>query len=131
MNTVRAYVQPYVGAITEDTPTAPILIPDLNDVRQFSDALHAVGREWQGILFGWPARYLPEIDESRAEFEVYDQHGNVSIEIRPHWSPAYFSIGIEGVWSFARLWEQGTGQAPEETTHSNLVLEPTIPGGIH
>lgn len=109
----------------------PGLPSDLDDVRQFSDALHAVGQEWQGILFGWPARYLSEIDEARAEFEVYDQHGNVSIEIRPHWSPACFSIGIEGVWSFARLWEHGAGQVPEETIHSNLVVESTPMGGVH
>lgn len=108
-----------------------LLFSDLNGVRQFSDALHAVGHEWQGILFGWPARYLPEIDEPRAEFEVYDQHGNVSIEIQPHWSPAYFSIGIEGVWSFARLWEHSAGRIPEETIHSNLVMESTAIGGGH
>jgi len=123
MNTAQVYIQPYTGKIKEDTLSVPVFIPDLEDVRKFSNALHARGQAWTDVLFGWPARYLPKIDEPQAEFEVYDEQGNVSIEIRHHRSPAYFSIGIEGVWHFARLWEHGAMQQPEETLHSNLVRE--------
>ncbi len=123
MNTARVYVQPHKGKIKKDTPSVPIFIPDLDDIRQFSAALHANNEVWQGVLFGWPARYLPEIDEPDAEFEVYDERGNVSTELRHHRSPAYFSIGIEGVWHFACLWEHGTAQEPEETLHSNLARD--------
>lgn len=97
--------------------------PVLDDVRQFSAALHARGESWEGVVFGWPARYLPEIDDPEAEFEVYDENGVMHTETRRHRSPAYFSIGIEGVWHFAQLWEYGAMQAPEETVHSNLVRE--------
>lgn len=121
MITARAYVQPFTGKIKKDTPSVPIFIPDLDDVRQFSAALHARGEAWEGILFGWPARYLPEINDPEAEFEVYDEGGAMHIEMHPHYSPAYFGIGIEGVWHFARLWEYGTEKAPEETLHSNLA----------
>ena len=34
------------------TPIVPVLIPDLDDVRAFSDALHEAGIYWSGEAFG-------------------------------------------------------------------------------
>ena len=116
-------IHPAISGKFNDTPSLPMSIPNLDNVRRFSVAHHVNGKAWEGVLLSWPARYLPEIAEAQAEFEIYDEQGNVSIEIRYHRSPAYFSIGIEGVWHFACLWEHGAMQEPEETLYSNLAHE--------
>ena len=42
------------------SPTLPPSIPDLDEVRSFSNHLHATSKHWQGVIFGWSAEYIPE-----------------------------------------------------------------------
>jgi hypothetical protein len=41
-------------------PIVPIIVPELDAVRQFAVQLHAAGQPWQGEAFGWDAEYSPE-----------------------------------------------------------------------
>jgi len=41
-------------------PVVPVIIPDLDEVREFAYQLHATGKEWRGEVFGWQAEYNPQ-----------------------------------------------------------------------
>ena len=79
----------------------PVVIPDLNDVRELAVDLHQRGLAWEGDAFGWHAEYVPQ----RAEPPVQSNLG---------FTPAEFCIGESGVWFFSVVWEQGPASAPVE-----------------
>lgn len=91
-----------------------MIVPDLAIVRTLANQLHAAGREYSDIVWGWPVQYDPELNESAAEFQVPDGKGGYKTEIRPFWSPASFTIGESGIWFFSLLWEYGSDKAPVE-----------------
>ena len=97
MLTVRANipVQPNSSLVL------PLSIPILEEVRSFSNHLHATGRAWQGVIFGWNAEYTPESRRKPAESKMA-------------FTPAEFWIGESGIWFFSRMWEHGKDQAPVE-----------------
>ena len=39
--------------------TICVAVPELTDVRAFSDKLHAAGKPWAGIFQGWDGEYIP------------------------------------------------------------------------
>lgn len=92
--------------------TQPIAIPALEDVVQFAKALHLAGPAWNGVAFGWPADYTPEIKEENAVFEEYDEDSTVQTVVAPRWSPAIFCIGINDLWFVSLTWEFGVDEEP-------------------
>lgn len=85
----------------DESPIVPILIPELNDVREFAAKLHAQGRPWSGEAFGWPAEYHPESPEP-------------PLDSKMSFAPADFSIGESGIWFYSLMWEQGKNNEPVE-----------------
>lgn len=90
----------------------PIAIPALEDVVQFAKALHLAGQDWNGVAFGWPADYTPEIQDEKAVFEEYGEDGTVKTVVAPHWSPAIFCMGINDLWFVSLTWEFGADEEP-------------------
>lgn len=82
--------------------TICVAIPDLEDVRTFSDQLHAAGKPWVGLFQGWDAEYLPS--------EPTPPPGS-----KMTFTPAEFVLSDSRVWFFGRMWENGDEQPPAET----------------
>ena len=105
-----------------DIAAVPLAVPDLAEVRALAEQLHGEGKEYQGIGWGWPVYYEPEVNEDAAEFQVPDGRGSYRIEVRPFWSPASFTIGESGIWFYSLMWEQGVDQPPVEYLDEPNVL---------
>ena len=97
MLTVRAKIP----AQPNYSPVLPLSIPNLDEVRSFSNHLHATSKHWQGEIFGWSAEYTPE---SRRK----------PVESKMTFTPAEFWIGESGIWFFSRMWEHGKDKEPVE-----------------
>jgi hypothetical protein len=80
---------------------APILIPELDEVRRFAAELHARGIPWTGDAFGGPAEYCPQRPEPPLDSKL-------------PFAPADFCIGKNGVWFFSLQWEHGKDAPPVE-----------------
>ncbi len=83
------------------TLIVPILIPDLDDVRELANRLHSDGKFWKGEAFGWPAEYNPEQPEP-------------PLDSKMTFTPADFCIGESGIWFFSLMWEHGRQVEPVE-----------------
>ena len=97
MVTVKAKVQIH----DTDTCVVPIVVPDLQEIREFACELHAKGRPWSGEVFGWQAEYNPERPEP-------------PMDSRMTFTPADFCIGESGIWFFSLMWEYGRDHEPVE-----------------
>ncbi len=82
--------------------TICVVTPDLDEVREFSDKLHAAGKPWAGLFQGWDGEYLPS--------EPTPPPGS-----KMTFTPAEFVLGDSRVWFFGRMWENGDNQPPAET----------------
>ncbi len=82
-------------------PIIPLAIPDLIEVRSFANHLHALGKSWQGEIFGWDAEYTPESDQEPVDSKMI-------------FTPAEFMIGESGIWFFSLMWEHGREREPTE-----------------
>lgn len=82
--------------------TICVAIPDLIQVRAFSDQLHAVGKPWSGLFQGWDGEYIPSSEVSPPGSKMT-------------FTPAEFVLGDSRVWFFGRMWEYGNDQPPSET----------------
>lgn len=105
MITVRARIQ----AHGEIVPIVPIVIPDLNEVREFAKKLHAAGKTWKGEAFRWSAEYEPERPEP-------------PLDSRMTFTPADFSIGESGIWFFSMMWEHGKDKDAVEYLDDRNIL---------
>jgi hypothetical protein len=83
------------------SPILPVVIPDIREIRSFAGHLHAVGKHWEGEIFGWPAEYTPENRKKPAGSKM-------------GFTPADFWIGESGIWFYSLMWEQGKDQGPVE-----------------
>lgn len=83
------------------TPIVPIVIPSLDEVRTFANALHAQGKYWEGDAFGWSAAYTPE-------------RADPPLDSKMTFTPADFVIGESGIWFFSLMWEHGKQNPPVE-----------------
>jgi hypothetical protein len=93
------------------TSIVPVLVPRLDDVRQFAAKLHAEGQPWQGEAFGWQAEYNPEQAEP-------------PLDSKMTYTPADFCIGENGIWFFSLTWERGKAAEPIEFLDDrNIVVE--------
>ncbi len=97
MLTVKARIQ----IRGQDTKLLPIVIPNLDEVRELAAKLHAEGKPWQGEAFGWQAEYNP-------------QQAEPPLDSKMTFTPADFSIGESGIWFYSLMWEHGRDQEPVE-----------------
>jgi len=93
-------------------PVVPVIIPDLDEVREFAAQLHAEGEVWQGEAFGWQAEYNPQ----RAE---------PPLDSKMKFTPADFCIGESNIWFFSLMWEHGKDAEPVEFLDNKNVLDTT------
>jgi len=91
-------------------PIVPLVIPDLEEVRELAAKLHDKGRAWQGDAFGWPAEYHPERDEP-------------PLDSKMTFTPANFCIGESGIWFFSLMWERGRDREPTEFLDDRNIVE--------
>jgi hypothetical protein len=82
--------------------TICVALPDLAQVRAFSDALHKKGEPWSGCFLGWDGEYIPS-DPTPPPYS------------KMSFTPAEFVLGDSRVWFFGRMWEHGDGHPPSET----------------
>ena len=97
-----AVVRAVIRSFAPEVPVVvPVVVPELDDVRRFSQKLHAKGRLWRGEAFGWDAECNPERPEPPPDSKMT-------------FTPADFCIGESGIWFFSRMWEQGRDEEPVE-----------------
>jgi hypothetical protein len=105
----------------------PVVIPDLDEVREFAYKLHQESKTWEGEAFGWLAEYNPERSEP-------------PLDSKMTFTPADFCIGESGVWFFPMMWERGKDAEPVEFLDDRNILEkvqvahrnsPTTEGKAH
>ena len=106
MLTVKAKIPRGSG----DSPALPIVIPDLNEVKAFAHHIHAVGRHWQGEIFGWPAEYTPQSRKKPPGSKM-------------QFTPADFWIGESGIWFFSLMWERGKNREPTEFLDDRGIIK--------
>lgn len=92
------------------TSIVPVVVPDLDQVREFAAKLHAKGKTWKGEAFGWQAEYNPELPET-------------PLDSRMTFTPADFCIGESGIWFFSLMWENGSNTVPVEFLDDKNILE--------
>lgn len=97
MLTVKARVRVH----GEEPLTVPIVLPDLDEVREFAAKLHATGKPWKGEAFGWQAEYNPERPDP-------------PLDSKMTFTPADFCIGESSIWFFSLMWEHGKDKEPVE-----------------
>ncbi len=81
MVTVKARIETH----KDRTSLVPIVIPGLDEVREFAARLHAADKAWEGDAFGWFAEYTPEDPEP-------------PLDSKMTFTPADFCIGESGIW---------------------------------
>lgn len=82
--------------------TICVAIPDLAQVRAFSDQLHQAGKPWSGLFQGWDGEYIPSNPTQPPGSKMT-------------FTPAEFVLGDSRVWFFGRMWEDGDDYIPTET----------------
>jgi hypothetical protein len=98
-------------AIDEEfRPTIPVLIPDIQDIRDLAIKLHRTKENWQGNVFGWDAEYISSLAEAPENSQMT-------------FTPATFWIGDATIWGFSMMWEDGDDQPPVETVSNWNVIE--------
>ena len=105
MLAVKARIRVY----DENVPIVPIVIPDLDEVREFAAKLHADGKPWKGEAFGWQAEYNP-------------QRPDPPLDSKMTFTPADFCIGESGIWFFSLMWEHGKDKDPVEFLDDRNLL---------
>jgi len=88
--------------IEDEDLTICVAVPDLAQVRAFSDRLHAAGKPWTGFFQGWDGEYIPA-------------DPTPPLGSKMTFTPAEFVLGDSRVWFFGRMWEYGNDQPPSET----------------
>ena len=106
MITVKAKVNLH----SDQTPTVPIVVPDLVQVRQFANRLHSARERWEGEAFGWSAEYNPQRPEP-------------PLDSKMKFTPAYFCIGESGIWFFSLMWERGNDKEPVEFLDDRNIVK--------
>jgi len=90
-------------------PVIPVVIPDLEKVREFAYQLHTKGKAWRGEAFGWQAEYNPQREEP-------------PLDSKMKFTPADFCIGESNIWFFSLMWEEGKDSEPVEFLDNKNVL---------
>ncbi len=77
----------------------PITIPEMAEIRQLAEELHAKGEPYEGKAWGWPVSYEPEQPEP-------------PIDSNLTFTPASFTIGVSFIWFVSFTWEYGSDAEP-------------------
>lgn len=107
MVTVKARIRTHGD---DDAHIVPVVVPDLDEVREFAAKLHAAGKVWKGEVFGWQAEYHPE-------------RADPPLDSKMTFTPADLCIGESGIWFFSLLWEHGRDAEPVEFLDDKNILE--------
>ena len=110
MKTVRIRVPTRDG---DHTPIVPVLVPDLDEVRQFAATLHGKREVWRGEFSGWSAEYHPE-------------RSDPPLDSKMTFTPADFCIGESGIWFFSLMWEHGKDAEPVEFLDDRNIVEQPV-----
>jgi hypothetical protein len=94
-------------------PIVPVIIPDLDEVREFAARLHAQEKAWTGEVLGWPAEYHPERPDP-------------PLDSKMTFTPADFCIGESGIWFFSLMWERGKDDEPVEFLDDKNIVEQVV-----
>jgi hypothetical protein len=95
-------------------PIVPIMVPDLDEVRQFAHALHLQRRAWHGVAFGWQAEYNPSRPKP-------------PLDSKMTFTPADFCIGESGIWFYSMMWEHGDELPPVEFIDDQAIIGVVAP----
>lgn len=106
METVRAKISMRDDA---DARVVPVVVPELDEVREFAATLHVKRKPWRGEAFGWPAEYNPERPEP-------------PLDSKMTFTPADFCIGESGIWFFSLMWERGRDAQPTEFLYDKNII---------
>ena len=90
--------------------TICVAIPDLAQVRTFSDQLHVAGKPWAGLFQGWDGEYIPS-------------DPTPPLGSKMTFTPADFFLRDSRVWCFGRMWVDGDDQPPSETCTEPAVAQ--------
>lgn len=88
-----------IPAHTNYESILPLAVPELQEVQEFANHLHSLGKPWRGEIFGWQAEYTPESDKK-------PEDSNMTF------TPADFWIGESGIWFYSLMWEYGKDKEP-------------------
>lgn len=105
-----------IQAVSDHVFSAPVFVPDLDEVRAFAQRLHAQGEAWTGDAFGWSAEYNPESSTR-------------PLDSKMTFTPADFCVGESGVWFFSMMWEDGKSAEPTEYLDDENIAELDLPIG--
>ena len=95
----------------EFQPVIPVVLPDLQELREFATKIHMRKTDWHGEAFGWDAEY-------------HASHSAPPDDSQMHFTPATFWIGDATIWGFSLMWEDGDEKPPVETLNDwNIVGE--------
>ena len=86
--------------------------PPLDEVRSFSNHLHATGKHWQGVIFGWSAAYTPSSRRKPVESNM-----TLGLPLAEFW------IGESGIWFFSQRWEPGKDKEPVEFLDDRGIVQ--------
>ena len=103
---VKTYGDDYASIV-------PVVIPDLDEVREFAARLHAEEKVWKGDAFGWAAEYSPERPDP-------------PLDSKMTFTPADFCIGESGIWFFSLMWEHGKDAEPVEFLDDKNIVEQPV-----
>lgn len=95
---------------SEFTPIVPVLIPDLDEVRDFARELHRKNMDWEGNAFGWDAEYHASRPEAPSQSKM-------------KFTPAEFWMGDATIWGFSMMWEDGDDAPPSESVSDWNVVD--------
>lgn len=87
----------------------PIVIPNLDQIREFAARLHAEGKPWEAEAFGWAAEYNPERPEP-------------PLDSKMTFTPADFCMGGSDIWFFSLMWEHGGDAQPTEFLNDRNIV---------
>lgn len=107
MRTVKAQIELEDEAFI----IVPVIIPDIEEVKDFANQLHAKNQKWVGEAFGWQAEYTPESPKA-------------PLDSKMTFTPADFCIGQSEVWFYSLMWEKGKDKEPVEYLDERNILAP-------
>jgi hypothetical protein len=88
------------------------MVPDMHEIRQLADKLHARGQEFEDEVWGWPVHYESELAEPPIDSQLT-------------FTPASFWIGVWPVWYVSLTWEYGRDREPNMLIgQENLLQQP-------
>ncbi|MFQ6092118.1 MAG: hypothetical protein ACE5OR_05465 [bacterium] len=128
-----------IGADSDDyPPTVPVVVPDLDEVKEFAAKLHAEEKAWKGEAIGWQAEYDPKRPnpplDSKMTFTLADSvsvkvvtKGYVILE-NPKMRSYLDDLLLNRFWPVTQRTLQATNYeyAPQKNPETTFTLAPTL-----